>query len=108
MVPHDHRVRLQVIQKLDSRFFRVSVYGGLEDLHTVHLVHGPDVVEEIRRSKPGVSFRDVVGSAQNVPEARIGATGEPREATKKGLDGRDDPEIGLLLHSKYNHSISGS
>jgi hypothetical protein len=94
MVSHDDRVGLQVAEKLDPRPLDVSVHADLQDFHVVHFVHGPDVVEEIRRSEPGVRFRDVVGGAQHVPGARVRAGGHAGDAAEERLDRRDLPERG--------------
>lgn len=59
MVPDDDRIAPEVSQKpegavdgLISFSVPVELAGG--DLGTVHLVHGPDVVEKVSGPEPGI------------------------------------------------------
>lgn len=65
---------------------RVYLTGGRGH---VHLVHGPDVVEEVGGPEPGVGVRYEVGRPQDVPVARVRADREPGEAGEQRLHRRN-------------------
>lgn len=97
MVSDDDGVAPEVSQELGGAAgrpvnFGVSVELAGRDLGFVHLVHRPDVVEEVSCPEPGVRLGNVVGGAQHVPFARVAARSETRNATEQSLDGGHLPE----------------
>lgn len=107
-MPDNNRVAPKIVQKLVGTAggpvnFGVSVELANRYLGAVHLVHGPNVVEEVSCPKPGVRLGNVVGRTQDVPVARVTARSETRNAAKQSLYGRHLPERNVHVQRNFSY-----